>query len=137
MSASFAVSVLVSRAISYGLERRARAPVARSLARRALAALPNPGPRIHHFVPGIGIALASGAAGIAVRRDGGGFLLSVPFGVGSGLICDEIGLLIDLDNPYWGREQLALAQAAAAAVVAGAVGAHVVAAGRRSETADG
>lgn len=133
MTTSFAIAVLTARGISYGRERRARVPVVRSVARRALAALPSPGPRIHHFVPGIAIALAAGAAGIGLRGDASGVLLSVPFGVGSALVCDEIGLLIDLDNPYWGREQLALAQAGAAAVIAGAVAAHVVSAGRRSE----
>jgi hypothetical protein len=56
---------------------------------------------IHHFVPGIGLALGSGGASIAVRREAIDPWLAVPFGAGAALILDETALLIALEDVYW------------------------------------
>ncbi len=61
---------------------------------------------IHHFVPGIVIAFASGAAAILTRNEEIEPLLAVPFGVGMGLTLDESALLLELDDVYWTREGL-------------------------------
>ena len=79
---------------------------------------------MHHFLPGIGLALTAGAAAILTRRDGRKLWLSLPFGTGAGLTFDEVALLVKRDNPYWGSEALALAQGAVAALAAAALAAH-------------
>ncbi len=61
---------------------------------------------IHHFVPGIVIAFAAGAAGIVTRNERIEPWLAVPFGVGMGLTLDESALLLELDDVYWTREGL-------------------------------
>jgi len=61
---------------------------------------------IHHFVPGIVIAFAAGAAGIVTRNEEIEPWLAVPFGVGMGLTLDESALLLELEDVYWNREGL-------------------------------
>ena len=61
---------------------------------------------IHHFVPGIVIAFAAGAAAILTRDEAIEPWLAVPFGVGMGLTLDESALLLELDDVYWTREGL-------------------------------
>ena len=61
---------------------------------------------IHHFVPGIVIAFAAGAAGIVTRNEEIEPWLAVPFGVGLGLTLDESALLLELEDVYWNREGL-------------------------------
>ena len=56
---------------------------------------------IHHFVPGIVLAFAAGAAAILTRDEGLEPKLAVPFGVGMGLTLDESALLLELDDVYW------------------------------------
>ena len=72
--------------------------------------------RVVHFLPGIGIAFAAGAASILTRKDRREFWLSLPFGAGAALTLDEADLLLELDNPYWGSEVLALTQGSLAAL---------------------
>jgi zinc transporter ZupT len=62
------------------------------------------GRHIHHFVPGIALAFASGIAGLTTRNDQVEAALAVPFGVGIGLTMDEAALLLDLRDVYWTRE---------------------------------
>jgi hypothetical protein len=62
------------------------------------------GRHIHHFVPGIVLAFASGGAGFAARDDGVEAALALPFGAGIGLTLDEAALLLDLRDVYWTRE---------------------------------
>jgi hypothetical protein len=64
------------------------------------------GRHIHHFVPGILIAFASGTAGLLTDDDKLEQRLALPMGVGIGLTFDEAALLLDLRDVYWTREGL-------------------------------
>lgn len=64
------------------------------------------GRHIHHFVPGIVIAFASGTAALTTRGEKAESALAIPFGVGMGLTLDEAALLLDLQDVYWTREGL-------------------------------
>lgn len=114
-----AVTVGAARATTYALEQRRPAPALRSLARRAYYAPGGQKLRVHHFLPGMGISAMAGATAILTRKDRREFLLALPFGIGAGLTLDEVALLVQSDNPYWGKERVVLAQAAAAAIGAG------------------
>jgi hypothetical protein len=79
----------------------------------ALRARPTVGPfrdlkvgrrHIHHFVPGIILAFASGATAIVTRNENLEPLLAIPFGIGMGLTLDESALLLELDDVYWSEE---------------------------------
>jgi len=56
---------------------------------------------IHHFVPGIALALGAGGASIAFRHQAVDRWLALPFGAGAALIIDETALLIELEDVYW------------------------------------
>jgi hypothetical protein len=116
MLSSFAVTVGTSRGINYIRERRRSAPRLRSWARRAYHWPGQEQLRVHHFVPGIGLAFLAGAGAIIKREDHRELWFSIPFGTGVGLTCDEIAIMTELDNPYWESEKLAVAQAASAAL---------------------
>ena len=78
---------------------------------------------IHHFVPGIGLAFAAGAAAVVTRNESLKPRLAVPLGIGMGLTIDESALLLDLDDVYWTPEgvvgvQIALAATAMLGTVA-------------------
>ena len=62
------------------------------------------GRHIHHFVPGILIAFAAGAAALFTENEKLEETLAVPFGVGLGLTLDEAALLLDLRDVYWTPE---------------------------------
>jgi hypothetical protein len=64
------------------------------------------GRHIHHFIPGILIAFASGIGAITSQDDGVESALAIPFGVGMGLTMDEAALLLDLEDVYWTRQGL-------------------------------
>jgi hypothetical protein len=117
-----ATTMAVSRAINYVRERRRRAPRLRSLGRRLQSAPGREQLRVHHFLPGMGITTLTGAAAIVTRGDRREFVFSLPFGVGTGLTLDELPLLIQLDNPYWGQERFPLLQAATGALGASLLG---------------
>lgn len=59
---------------------------------------------IHHFVPGIALALGAGGASIALRSEKVDRWLALPFGTGAALIIDETALLIELEDVYWSKE---------------------------------
>jgi hypothetical protein len=61
---------------------------------------------IHHFVPGILTAFASGAAALFVQDDRLRETLAIPLGAGIGLTFDESALLLELEDVYWSREGL-------------------------------
>ena len=64
------------------------------------------GRHIHHFVPGILIAFASGTAALLTDDEALEEKLAVTTGVGMGLTFDEAALLLDLRDVYWTREGL-------------------------------
>jgi hypothetical protein len=64
------------------------------------------GRHIHHFVPGILIAFASGTTALLTDNDALEDRLAIPMGVGMGLTFDEAALLLDLRDVYWTREGL-------------------------------
>jgi hypothetical protein len=64
------------------------------------------GRHIHHFVPGILIAFASGTAALLTDDDEVEQRLAIPMGAGIGLTFDEAALLLDLRDVYWTREGL-------------------------------
>jgi hypothetical protein len=64
------------------------------------------GHHIHHFVPGILIAFASGTTALLTDSDDLEDRLALPMGVGMGLTFDEAALLLDLRDVYWTREGL-------------------------------
>lgn len=74
------------------------------------------GSHIHHFVPGIGLAFATGAAGLLSESQEIQTALAIPFGVGVGLTFDEAALLLRLQDVYWTREGLLSVQVSLAAV---------------------
>jgi hypothetical protein len=98
MLSSFVATFLLARGITYLLRHHRRVGPFRNvrLGRR----------HIHHFVPGIVIAFASGAGAILTRDEDLEPKLAVPFGVGMGLTLDESALLLELDDVYWTREGL-------------------------------
>jgi hypothetical protein len=96
MLSSFVSTFVLARLITHLLRGRKRVGPFRSLkvGRR----------HIHHFVPGIVFAFASGAAAILTRDERLEAKLAVPFGVGMGLTLDESALLLELDDVYWSKE---------------------------------
>jgi hypothetical protein len=64
------------------------------------------GRHIHHFVPGIVLAFASGTAALLTESDALEDRLAIPMGAGMGLTFDEAALLLDLRDVYWTREGL-------------------------------
>jgi len=64
------------------------------------------GRHIHHFVPGILLAFASGTVALLTESDALEDRLAIPMGAGMGLTFDEAALLLDLRDVYWTREGL-------------------------------
>lgn len=64
------------------------------------------GRHIHHFVPGILIAFASGTTALLTDDEALEEKLAVATGVGMGLTFDEAALLLDLRDVYWTRQGL-------------------------------
>jgi hypothetical protein len=114
MTTSFALTVAVSRTITYVRERRQPMPRARSLGRRFAALASDNSVRVHHFLPGMAIAFTTGGIALLTRAGRLERLLSLPFGVGVALTTDELRLLAGRNNPYWGGEGFALTQGATA-----------------------
>jgi hypothetical protein len=56
---------------------------------------------IHHFVPGILLALLAGGLSITLRHEQLDHWLALPFGAGAALIADETALLVELNDVYW------------------------------------
>jgi len=98
MLTAFSASFLVARGVTYLLRGHSRVGPFRNvrLGRR----------HIHHFVPGIVLAFASGGAAILTRDETLEPWLAAPFGAGMGLTLDESALLLELEDVYWSREGL-------------------------------
>jgi hypothetical protein len=95
---SFAATFILVRSVTYALRRRSKVGPFRNVrfGRR----------HIHHFVPGIVIAFASGAGAILTHDERLEPWLAIPFGAGMGLTLDESALLLELEDVYWSREGL-------------------------------
>jgi hypothetical protein len=64
------------------------------------------GRHIHHFVPGILLAFASGTTALLTDDELLEERLAVTTGIGMGLTFDEAAMLLDLRDVYWTREGL-------------------------------
>jgi hypothetical protein len=64
------------------------------------------GRHIHHFVPGIVLAFASGTTALLTDDEVLEERLAITVGAGMGLTFDEAALLLDLRDVYWTREGL-------------------------------
>jgi hypothetical protein len=64
------------------------------------------GRHIHHFVPGILLAFASGTTALLTDDELLEERLAVTAGIGMGLTFDEAAMLLDLRDVYWTREGL-------------------------------
>ena len=95
---SFAATFILARSVTYLLrERRSFGPFRNFRVGHR---------HIHHYVPGIILAFASGTGAILTRNERLEPWLAVPFGVGMGLTLDESALLLELEDVYWSREGL-------------------------------
>lgn len=88
---SFGVTFAVARGVTHSIRRGAGPFRNVRIGRR----------HIHHFVPGIALALGSGGTSIALRSAVVDPWLAVPFGAGAALIIDETALLVELEDVYW------------------------------------
>lgn len=71
---------------------------------------------IHHFVPGIVMALLAGGASVLSRNENLDPVLAVPFGAGVALTLDESALLLRLDDVYWSEDAIISVQITLAAL---------------------
>lgn len=96
--ASFVISLVLSRAIAFGLRDRRRLGPFRNVRVNDR--------HIHHFVPGIVLAFVSGAVAIVTRDEDLEPKLALAFGAGMGMTMDEAALLLELDDVYWTEQGL-------------------------------
>lgn len=68
------------------------------------------GRHIHHFVPGLVVAFATGGLSIGMRHEELDKWLAVPFGAGLALVLDEAALLLELEDVYWTRKGIVSVQ---------------------------
>jgi hypothetical protein len=95
---SFLISFMSSRGLAHALRRRKRIGPFRNLV---------VGDRhIHHFIPGISLAFASGSAAFLVRDERIQSRLALGFGAGMGMTLDESALLLELEDVYWSERGL-------------------------------
>jgi hypothetical protein len=96
--ASFLVAFVSSRGLAHALRGRRRIGPFRDLV---------VGNRhIHHFVPGISLAFASGSAAFLIRDERVRSRLALGFGAGMGMTLDESALLLELEDVYWSERGL-------------------------------
>jgi hypothetical protein len=89
---------------------------------------------IHHFVPGILLAFASGSAALFASDPKVRESLAIPLGVGIGLTLDESALLLELEDVYWSRRGLVGVQitlATASLMAAGIIALRIMRRGER------
>ncbi|OAL16583.1 hypothetical protein A4V12_03900 [Streptomyces noursei] len=80
------------------------------------------GVHLHHYVWGILLLVAVGAAGLVERSARARAWMGLAYGVGLALVVDEAALLISLEDVYWDTEGgVSIALAIAVIAVAGAV----------------
>jgi len=88
---------------------------------------------VHHFVPGIALALVAGGIAIVSRNEEIEPFLAVPFGVGAALTLDESALLLRLDDVYWTEEGILSVQISLASIALVSAAALVTRVLRRGE----
>ncbi len=71
---------------------------------------------IHHLVPGIVVAFATGLASIVGDDEVFEQWLAIPFGAGAALTLDEAALLIELEDVYWSERGVVSVQVTLAAM---------------------
>ena len=96
MVASFVTTFAITRGITHAIRAWGGLGPIRNLS--------SGGRHIHHLVPGIAVALVSGATAISLSREPRNRWLAIPFGIGSALVLDEAALLLELDDVYWSEE---------------------------------
>ncbi len=93
------------------------------------------GVHIHHYVWGIVLLAAVGAAGLVERSARVRAWMGLAYGVGLALVLDEAALLISLEDVYWDTEGgVSIALAIAVIAIAGSV--LAVTRGRRASGGD-
>jgi hypothetical protein len=96
--ASFLIAFVSSRGLAHALRGRRRIGPFRDLV---------VGNRhIHHFIPGISLAFASGSAAFLIRDERVRSRLALGFGAGMGMTLDESALLLELEDVYWSERGL-------------------------------
>lgn len=126
MAGATAVTIGAARVVN---ALRSQTPVRDALRRRI------GGQRhVHHYVPGIALALSSGALGLIARDARWEAALALPFGTGVGLTLDEAAMLFEFQNHYWKPEQVPVVEGVLAAATAMALGVRFV---RRRAAGDG
>jgi hypothetical protein len=130
-------NLLVSFTATFGITRASTALIRSGKGYGVFRNLTIGDRRVHHFVPGIVLALGSGGTSISVRRKQLDRWLALPFGAGAALILDEAALLLELDDVYWserGVVSLQISFGAISLLAAVALGVRLL---RRGETSVG
>ena len=109
-------NMLAAFAVTFGLARGVTALIRSGRGMGVLRNVVVADRHIHHFVPGIVIALGAGGTSIALRRDRLDRWLAVPFGGGSALVLDEAALLLEMEDVYWSEEGVLSLQLSFAAI---------------------
>ena len=99
-------NLLASFTVTFGITRATTALIRSGQGHGVLRDFVIANKRVHHFVPGIVLALASGGTSIGVRSKQLDRWLALPFGAGAALVLDEAALLLELDDVYWTEEGL-------------------------------
>ncbi len=111
LTLAFLTTFGIVRLITYGIHYQTL-PLVHDVKTRS-------GLHIHHMVPGLLLALASGYLGLVLTAQRPTALLAILFGIGAALVLDEFALLLRLADVYWepeGRESID------AVVLAGGIG---------------
>jgi hypothetical protein len=130
-------NLLAAFTVTFGLTRGTTALIRSGRGRRVLRNMVIADRRVHHFVPGIVLALAAGGTSISVRQEQLDRWLALPFGAGAALILDEAALLLELEDVYWTEEGVLSLQVSFGAISLLAAIALAVRLLRRGETSVG
>jgi hypothetical protein len=130
-------NLLVSFTATFGITRASTALIRSGKGYGVFRNLTIADRRVHHFVPGIALTLASGGTSISVRRKSVDRWLALPFGAGAALILDEAALLLELDDVYWTEKGVLSLQVSFGAISLLAAVALAVRLLRRGETSVG
>ena len=103
--------------VTFGGARAVTALIRSGRARAVLGNMRVGHRHIHHFVPGMIVAIGAGGTAIAVRREGLDRWLALPFGAGAALVFDEAALLLELEDVYWSEEGVLSVQLSLATIV--------------------